>query len=249
MTFPLFYHAHYSRHLDDLPFWLDLAAQQGDPILELGCGTGRVLIPLIKAGHHAYGLDRNLAMLSLLKKNMAIGLNAESSHGIPVLLADLCCFHFKIHFSLILIACNTWSTLDSATRKRSLQRIFAHLSPNGLFVASVPNPLLLHDLPASSEADVEESFEHPLSGNPVQVSSGWERNEAHFTVSWYYDHLLPDGTMERLREDAVHHLSSTQDYLEELHTAGLHTEVIWGNFDHSAYVPESEYLILAARKK
>ena len=48
---PSVYHAHHNRHLEDLPFWLDLAAQTGDPLLELGCGTGRVLIPLAQAGY------------------------------------------------------------------------------------------------------------------------------------------------------------------------------------------------------
>jgi SAM-dependent methyltransferase len=248
MTFPLLYHTHYSHHLEDLPLWLDLAERQGEPILELGCGTGRVLIPLIKAGHRVFGLDKDIAMLSLLKRNLADEYGAEFSHCSPVLLADLSCFHFSVCFSLILVPCNTWSTFDPLTRQRSLEQIYAHLSPNGLFVASVPNPLLLLDLPASAEAELEESFEHPLSGNPVQVSSSWERDKAHFTVRWFYDHLLPDGTIERLRKDAVHHLSTTENYLYELRAAGLRIDATWGDFGGSAYDSDSEYLILAAKK-
>ena len=57
--FPQLYHAHHNRSLEDLPFWLELAAQAGDPILELGCGTGRVLIPLAQAGYHTIGLDND----------------------------------------------------------------------------------------------------------------------------------------------------------------------------------------------
>jgi ubiquinone/menaquinone biosynthesis C-methylase UbiE len=47
--FPQLYHIHHNAHTEDLPFWLKLAQQQGGPVLELGCGTGRVLIPLIQA--------------------------------------------------------------------------------------------------------------------------------------------------------------------------------------------------------
>lgn len=249
MTFPLLYHTHYSHHLEDLSFWLELAKQQGDPILELGCGTGRVMIPLIKAGHHTIGIDKDFGMLSLLKENLAIECGAGFLHLSPVLLADLCCFHFKVNFPLIMVPCNTWSTLDPTTRKMSLQRISSHLSQDGLFVVSVPNPQILLDLPASSDAEVEESFEHPLSGNPVQVSSSWQRDKAHFTVSWHYDHLLPDGTLERSRKDAIHHLSSKADYLHELRAAGLQIDATWGDYDGSAYTPDSEYLILAAREE
>ena len=52
------YHAHHSRNLEDLPFWQELARQQGSPILELGCGSGRVLLPLARAGYNVVGLER-----------------------------------------------------------------------------------------------------------------------------------------------------------------------------------------------
>lgn len=248
MTFPLLYQAHYSHHLEDLPFWLDLAERQGDPILELGCGTGRVLVPLVKAAHRTFGLDNDFAMLSLLKETLANVCGDEFFHGVPIFLADMCSFHLDELFSLILVPCNTWSTLAPAARRIVLEQVFAHLAPHGLFVASVPSPQLLRDLPAESDAEFEESFQHPLSGNPVQVSSGWSRDEVHFTVGWYYDHLLPDGTIGRLKVDAAHQLSSAEDYTNELRAAGLQVTATWGDFDSSAYTPESENLILAAVK-
>ena len=61
--FPSFYHAHHNAFRSDIPFWLDLARRQGSPILELGCGTGRVLIPLAEAGYTVYGLDIDPEML------------------------------------------------------------------------------------------------------------------------------------------------------------------------------------------
>ena len=63
--FPELIHAHHNRHLEDLPFWLDLAGETGDPLLELGCGTGRLLVPLGQAGHRVIGVDHDPAMLKL----------------------------------------------------------------------------------------------------------------------------------------------------------------------------------------
>ena len=68
---PALYHAHHSRHLEDLPFWHWLAMNYPGPILELGCGTGRVLLSLVKSGQLLVGLDRDHAMLAFLQEQLA----------------------------------------------------------------------------------------------------------------------------------------------------------------------------------
>ena len=65
--FPTLYHAHHGQYQEDLPFWLKLANQQGGPVLELGCGTGRVLLPLARGGFQTVGLDNDLEMLRFLQ--------------------------------------------------------------------------------------------------------------------------------------------------------------------------------------
>src|SRR5512144_3310525 len=47
----------------DVPFWRNLAVHAGGPVLELGCGTGRIALPLGRAGAHVVGIDRSDAML------------------------------------------------------------------------------------------------------------------------------------------------------------------------------------------
>jgi SAM-dependent methyltransferase len=48
----------------DVPFWRRLARRAGGPVLELGCGTGRVSLPLAKAGVAVVGIDRSAGMLA-----------------------------------------------------------------------------------------------------------------------------------------------------------------------------------------
>src|SRR5690348_6726179 len=48
----------------DVPFWRNLAVHAGGPVLELGCGTGRIALPLGRAGVHVVGIDRSDAMLA-----------------------------------------------------------------------------------------------------------------------------------------------------------------------------------------
>jgi SAM-dependent methyltransferase len=54
----------YRRRRDDVRFYRNLAAERGGPILDLGCGTGRLAIPLVRDGHVVVGLDRADSMLA-----------------------------------------------------------------------------------------------------------------------------------------------------------------------------------------
>jgi SAM-dependent methyltransferase len=244
--FPLLYHAHHAHETEDLPFWLELAARQGNPLLELGCGTGRVLLPLVKAGYQVYGLDRDPAMLAVLRMNAP----NELRPGLQLLQSDMTAFHLGKRFALILLPCNTFSTLAQPARLATLERVAMHLRPGGSFAASLPNPALLKRLPAASDTELEDILSHPLDGEPVQVSSAWVRQGDLFTLSWHYDHLLPDGRVERLSARVQHYLAPVETYLTELRAAGLEITGIFGNFDWSPYdAGASPHLILLAIAK
>jgi SAM-dependent methyltransferase len=242
--FPQLYHAHHNAHMEDLPFWLGLAARQGDPILELGCGTGRLLLPVARAGYRVYGLDNDASMLAVLKGHLADGLRPLAT----IWQADMAAFRLAIRFSLILLPCNTFSTLPADACRRTLANAFTHLRPGGLFAASLPNPTLLARLPAQPDPEVEEIFSHPLDGEPVQVSSAWQRNGGWFELDWFYDHLLPDGQVERTRVTVRHRLDSPGSYLKMIEEAGLTLESRYGDFDFSPYKPGSPNLILIAAR-
>jgi SAM-dependent methyltransferase len=241
-SFPALYHAHHSLHGEDLPFWLSLAQRQGDPILELGCGTGRVLVPLLQAGHAAIGLDNDAHMLAFLRKNLPAGLPAAQ-----VIQADMTCFRLERFFALILLPCNTFSTLPASACQAMLRCVRAHMRPGGLFAFSLPNPELLRQLPRRSAAELEETLTHPEDGEPVQVSSAWQRGGETFLLTWHYDHLLPDGRIERNSTQARHILRSAQVIGQALAAAGLETRELYGDFEGAAYEEESPHLIVVSR--
>jgi SAM-dependent methyltransferase len=63
--FVKFYDAYVGDYARDLPLYSALASQTHSPILEIGCGSGRVLLPLLKAGHMVTGVDISEEMLRL----------------------------------------------------------------------------------------------------------------------------------------------------------------------------------------
>ena len=61
---PLLYDWEYRRRRDDVRFYRTLAGERGGPVLDLGCGTGRLMIPLLRDGHAVVGVDRARPMLT-----------------------------------------------------------------------------------------------------------------------------------------------------------------------------------------
>jgi SAM-dependent methyltransferase len=236
--FPELYHAHHSRYTEDLPFWLDLATRAGDPVLELGCGTGRVLIQLAEAGYRSLGMDHDLAMLRFLRERIG-----ELKPLASIIASDITRFNLAVKFPLIILPCNTFSTLRKNERLACLDCTRRHLKPGGTFAVSVPNPASLARLRTHSDAVVEDEFLHPQTGNPVQVSSAWRRMKDTVRVTWAYDHLYPDGRVERVTSETLHHVTPANDYLDEIRSAGLKVVEVFGDFDRSPYREDSPYLI------
>jgi SAM-dependent methyltransferase len=59
------------QDLVDVPFYVDLARKSGGPVLEIACGTGRVLLPIAREGIEIEGVDNSQSMLRILRRNLA----------------------------------------------------------------------------------------------------------------------------------------------------------------------------------
>jgi hypothetical protein len=188
------------------------------------------------------GLERDPDMLSMLHEAM----EPELADRVELFQGDMAAFALGQRFPLIILPCNTYSTLSTVQRQATLACTHRHLQPEGLFAASLPNPAVLKHLPRRSKPEIEESFPHPLDGEPVQVSSAWERGARRLTVHWHYDHLLPDGRVERVSTQVSHTLEPVETYIAELEAAGLYLLERFGDFDRSPYSPQAPSLILLA---
>jgi SAM-dependent methyltransferase len=240
----LLYQAHHLSYLEDIPFWTEIAASYGSPLLELGCGTGRVLVPLAEIGFQIFGLDINYQMLSVLK-------NQPTTHegvGFHVFQADTAAFNLATEFSMVFMPCNTFSTFTEMKRHEILRVAGRHLRSGGIFVISLPNPALLKRLPHILGSEIEEVIIHPLTGYPVQVTNSWERSREALKVNWSYDHLFPDGKVMRYTINLIHYIVEVEQYENEFLMAGLPIKAVYGGFDFSEYHRHSDHLILIGEK-
>ena len=130
---PTLYHFHHSLYAEDLPFWLGLAARSHGPLLELGCGTGRVTHPLAGAGHMVYGIDHNFEMLTYCKEH----IEPKQQSRVRLVQGDMTGFHLGSQFGLIFAPCNTISTLPEEALRETISLAYTHLKPGGIFLHPV----------------------------------------------------------------------------------------------------------------
>src|SRR5262250_312273 len=83
----------------DQAFYLGLAASARGPMLELGCGTGRLLVPIARAGHRIVGIDLSDSMLARCREKLAAEL-PEVRERAEILKADMTNFAFPPRFDL-----------------------------------------------------------------------------------------------------------------------------------------------------
>ena len=238
----LLFHTHHSMYQEDIPFWNSIVDQCSGDILELGCGTGRILLSLAQTDRKFFGIDIDHGMLSLFKDFIPYQLKPK----INLVQADLSRFNFNYSFGLIFLACNIYSTLSTSTRQKMLKCVSEHIERESILVVSMPNPHIYTQLPIRGESEVEDIFPHPSDGHPVQVSSSWECTDNQFIVNWNYDHLNPDGQIRRIYTQVKHNLLTAEYYLDELSRAGFSSLLYFGDFDRTAFTYRSPYLIIIA---
>lgn len=126
----------------DVAFYLREARKTGGPILELACGTGRIAIPLARAGFEIVGLDKSPLMLRIAR-GKATGLRK-----LLFCKGDMERFDLGRRFRLILIPFRSFQHLLTPDAQRScLSGVRKHLTRDGRFIVQLFDPRLDHFLP------------------------------------------------------------------------------------------------------
>ena len=152
--------------LEDVGAYLEFASKYGPRVLELGSGTGRVLIPLACAGFTVTGIDSSKDMMAVCRERLGYE-TVEVQRRVTLIEADARGLDLGERFDLIIAPCNFinyFSTPGDA--ERFLLWTAAHLSPSGTFLLDNGVPDLAHMRAVSGEAR-EFEFEHPITGTRI----------------------------------------------------------------------------------
>jgi SAM-dependent methyltransferase len=123
----------------DLELWRSLAQERGDPVLDVGAGTGRVTLDLGRRGHRVTALDRDPALINELRRR---------AEGLPVtgVAADARDFELDERFALVIVPMQTIQLLGGSDgRTRFLKRAHRHMAAGGRLAVAITDTLELYD--------------------------------------------------------------------------------------------------------
>jgi SAM-dependent methyltransferase len=241
------------RQRPDVDFFVEAARDAGGPVLEVGCGTGRVLIPSARAGVDIVGLDLSPGMLAVCRQRIQQE-SAEVQSRIQLVQADMRDFALDRMFNLATLPFRPFQHLVSVEEEVAcLSSIRRHLVEGGRLILDLFNP----SLPLlAREADGEEIGEEPefTTSDGRRVLRRY-RIVAHDRVTqvnqveliYYVTH--PDGRDERLVHSFPMRYLFRFEVEHLLVRSGFEVEQLYAGFDKGAY--GSRYpgeLIFIARK-
>lgn len=234
----------------DVEFYLDFAHCCQSPILELACGTGRLILPLAKAGFEVYGLDVSENMLRVCQQTLE---QQGFEQKVQLSLADMANFDLpRKDFRLVLIALRSFMHL--LTRKAQLACLkdaYRHIQPGGTLIISViaPDPDRLAQQPSETFV-VRREFELPNGHHVVRSERLVEHNPKsqvrHFEFK--FKETDRDGKLVRERIVPLSTRYSFRDELQHLlENTGFQVVNVFRDYHQNPYDGTGEMIMVAQR--
>ena len=236
----------------DVQFYVEEASDAGGSVLELGCGTGRILLPIARSGHPIEGLDSSPQMLDRCREKLAGEADAVRRR-VTLHQGDARGFDLGHQFDLVIAPFRVVQHLTTIEEQLAfLDSVAQHLAPGGRLAFDVFNP----NFNALTSADGVEREDTPETKLPdgrsfrragrvrrvrwidqvseieliYYISSGAsdrvERHVMSFDMRWY------------LRAELVHLLAR----------AGFRVRMLYGDFDRSTLTDKSPEQVVCAER-
>ena len=236
---------------DDVGMYLNFAARCDGPVLELGCGSGRVTIALAKAGFDVTGIDDSTAMLALAREHAA---DAGVADRVWLEQCDVRRFataerpQVAQRFALAIYPLNGFLHLTSGEDQRmALGNIRQALLPGGLLVVDLPNPHATLVPGLDGQMIIRRQFRSPEGHTWLSMTS------TQTDLAAQVQHLLL--AYERVDDEGIVHRITAQmdlrfvyryemEYL--LNQTGFKLDDVYGNHDLDPYEADSPNMVFVA---
>jgi len=244
--FAEFYDIYVGDGPDDLPFYLEYAGAVSTPVLEIGAGSGRLTIPLARAGVSVVAVDVSPSMLAILNSRLAQE-PAEVRRKIEVVSADAVGLALGKKYELIIVPFYTFNYFLTE-QDAVMERFFMHLPKQGYLLIDVFIPWSRIEY-CSPQPVLRVDTLDPETGNRVR---GWnvyaidKEHQMEFRKH-VFEVTKPDGTVKR-REFTTERRYFFPDELEALFAAsGFSVEDVFTGYKRKKAQADSEQLLYVLR--
>ncbi|MBA2461654.1 MAG: class I SAM-dependent methyltransferase [Actinobacteria bacterium] len=211
---------------EDVEFYVEEAVASGGPVVELACGTGRISVPVAKAGVSVIGVDDSPAMLDVARE---YARSEGVSELVDLRVGDLREPPVRERVPLVLIPFRSLLHMTTEPdRERALVAARELLVPGGR---------LVFDVFAPAKADIEATHGRWLEREPgIFERADWDEGERTLTLS-----------VRRGDEASTMHLAwlSALEWRRLLERAGFEIEAHYGWFDRRPYAGQEDFVFVA----
>ncbi|MDX1934093.1 MAG: methyltransferase domain-containing protein [Capsulimonadales bacterium] len=212
----------------DIPMWLQVANELGGPILDVGCATGRVLIPLVKAGFEVDGIDPSADALAICSRKLA-----ERNLAVNLACQTMQTLNMARQYRAIFVPCGTIQlVVGRDAQKESISRLFAHLLPGGTLVMTLYN-----ESGGVSESDVGvrkiRSRRKQPDGTELEkavIIHSWNPDEQTVVQQVRYRLYRGEAILQEEICEANEQWYSVSELAQMLESAGFTVERVTGNY-------------------
>ncbi|MFT3766744.1 MAG: class I SAM-dependent methyltransferase [Minicystis sp.] len=249
---PAYYAKTYRGRVEDVRYYVDLAETAGGPVLEYGCGNGRITIPIARSGVSITGVDLSAPMLADLRARLREEPEAVRDR-VTVRRGDMRAFRAGRRFPLIICPFNAFLHLyERRDVERFLARAREHLTPKGelVFDISVPQPEELARDPA--RAYHAPRFRYPgKDGRPGPMIRYTERfdYDGLRQVLFVAMEFAPTDGGDPWMTPLAHRQFYPQEIEALLHYNGFDLVERYGDFFRSPLASRSHHMVLHCRPR
>ncbi len=232
---------------------LAVGRPEGANILELACGSGRILISLLTGGFNLTGVDLSPQMLSMAAGRLA-KLSSETQQRATLLMGDIRHLDQVLpagqQFDLVILGFNSFQHMETRPDQLAcLNAARCALKPGGRFIISVINPEPPGTTPASGRSEYWGTFSDPERGSQVilmvsltDFPDAQQRLRRH-----YFYEKLPDGTTNTYVSGLLLHNVYPAELQTLLQTAGFKVDKLYGSYALDDFHENSSHIIYACR--
>lgn len=239
------YDALYAWRVEDIVFYLEEARLFPGPLLEAGCGTGRITLPMADLGLELHALDSSPAMLKILKRK----LSSHPKLPVTVHLGEFQSFQLETTFTQIFVPFRGFlHLLDQKAQLEALHNFRGHLATDGRLILDVFAPsyrLLSQDGKAVSLIPDVQLEDGRLLRTCDHVT--YDHLRQHIHLERHLVTIHPEGPQREQVESFTLRYIFRYEMDLLLAAAGFRLEEVYGGFDRRPYDYDSGEMIFIAR--
>ncbi|HTK08426.1 MAG TPA: class I SAM-dependent methyltransferase [Ktedonobacteraceae bacterium] len=247
-TIAPFYDAEHAQFSEDLDMYQNYAELCGGRILELACGSGRVLLPLAQAGYEVTGVDTSDAMLQIARQTLTA---AGVAQRCTLLQQDMRTLKLEQKFRLAFVALGSFAHLTTRKmQQEALAAIRAHLSRGATFILDISNADARYMEELSGQVLHQGTWQQQDGSMLTHFVSPASSTSRHLLeLTHFYERHEQGGPVQRTVVTTHLYLFERSEIELLLEQAGFVVKDIYGNYDLGSYLLETPRMVCIAEAR